>query len=342
MNNRMLWVDYAKAIGIILVVYGHVVAGVVNSGIPHPNKFFEISYSVVYSFHMPLFFFLSGLFFYPSFKKRGASGILSNKVDTILYPYILWFLIQAVFVYAFASYTNHGVVGYDLKNLLLSPPGHFWFLYALFSIFLLLSLIFKFLPEAAILPVFIASFLLYYFPIPIPDAPAFVYIARNMVFFTFGMVLVRYAGFSFLYKKSALLILLLLFIALQYYFHYEMELTYKDRGLFKSIMVFVSMMFIVALSCQLSVKPNKFWLHIGGASMIIYLAHVIFGSGFRVVLRKIMGVDDYYIHILLGTFAGLGFPLLMMVILQRFNIKYVYSAPVSALFGRFLKKPQPE
>lgn len=60
MNTRNLWVDYAKAIGIVLVVYGHVVRGLLNAGILQDAEFHGLVDSVIYSFHMPLFFFLSG------------------------------------------------------------------------------------------------------------------------------------------------------------------------------------------------------------------------------------------------------------------------------------------
>jgi len=60
-TNRSGWVDYAKAIGIILVVYGHVARGLYNAGIAFPEPLYSLTDSVVYSFHMPLFFFLSGI-----------------------------------------------------------------------------------------------------------------------------------------------------------------------------------------------------------------------------------------------------------------------------------------
>ncbi|MBC7755034.1 MAG: acyltransferase family protein [Bdellovibrio sp.] len=63
-NLRTLWVDYAKALGIMLVVYGHVTRGLYNAQIPMNENLFKLIDSIIYSFHMPLFFFLSGLFFY--------------------------------------------------------------------------------------------------------------------------------------------------------------------------------------------------------------------------------------------------------------------------------------
>ncbi len=63
MENRTDWVDYAKGIGILLVVYGHVARGLFNANIDMPTAFYHMADSVVYSFHMPLFFFLSELQF---------------------------------------------------------------------------------------------------------------------------------------------------------------------------------------------------------------------------------------------------------------------------------------
>ncbi|WP_320408208.1 acyltransferase family protein [Raoultella ornithinolytica] len=71
---RDTWVDYAKALGIILVVTGHVNRGLYSSGIYISKEFFILLDSVIYTFHMPLFFFLSGLFFVKSIDKNGKKS----------------------------------------------------------------------------------------------------------------------------------------------------------------------------------------------------------------------------------------------------------------------------
>ena len=47
----------------------------------------------LYTFHMPLFFFLAGLNV-PHSLRRGTGPFLSSKVWTLAYPYVLWSLIQ--------------------------------------------------------------------------------------------------------------------------------------------------------------------------------------------------------------------------------------------------------
>ena len=55
---RVGWIDIAKGIGIFLVVAGRL-KGLINSGILPPFGLSDFFIRAIYSFHMPLFFFLS-------------------------------------------------------------------------------------------------------------------------------------------------------------------------------------------------------------------------------------------------------------------------------------------
>src|SRR5690606_30506079 len=139
MDNREVWVDHAKALGIVLVVYGHVMRGLHSAGIAMPETLFRLADSIVYSFHMPLFFFLAGLFFYQSIAAKDARGLLYSKLDTIVYPYVLWSLLQGLIEATLADYTNGAVTYGEVFALLWAPRAQFWFLYALLLCFLLRS-----------------------------------------------------------------------------------------------------------------------------------------------------------------------------------------------------------
>ncbi len=81
-KQRLDYIDIAKGIGILCVIWGHIVT-------PH-----NFSARFIYSFHMPLFFFLSGMFFnggkYTSFldfiKKRGRRLL----VPYVIYSIVTW------------------------------------------------------------------------------------------------------------------------------------------------------------------------------------------------------------------------------------------------------------
>ena len=56
MKKRIAWLDTAKGIGIILVVLGHSMSPILTG-----HMVMESLYKFLYMFHMPLFFFLSGV-----------------------------------------------------------------------------------------------------------------------------------------------------------------------------------------------------------------------------------------------------------------------------------------
>ena len=77
-NNRIAWVDIAKGIGIVLVLIGHI----------SQNK--NLHY-FIYSFHMPLFFIISGYLY--SEKEQ----YVRKKAKSILLPYLLWSIVSFLY-----------------------------------------------------------------------------------------------------------------------------------------------------------------------------------------------------------------------------------------------------
>ena len=81
-KNRIEWIDIAKGIGIILVIMGHTIA---------------LRYSQwLYTFHLPLFFLLSGLV-YNENKYPKYTTLLKQKSTQILLPWLKFFLIGLIF-----------------------------------------------------------------------------------------------------------------------------------------------------------------------------------------------------------------------------------------------------
>ena len=68
--SRISWIDMAKGYGTILVILAHIGSG--------------IGRLWIYTFHMPLFFFLSGYVFSTKYEFR---EFLGKKVKTLIVPY---------------------------------------------------------------------------------------------------------------------------------------------------------------------------------------------------------------------------------------------------------------
>lgn len=76
--KRVQWVDWCKGIGILLVLLGHTLRT-------------DVSLVYVYGFHMPLFFFLSGLVC--NEKKYNWKSFLKSRFNTLIIPYIVFYLL---------------------------------------------------------------------------------------------------------------------------------------------------------------------------------------------------------------------------------------------------------
>ena len=86
-KQRVGWVDCCKGICILLVVYGHVVGGLDASGALAGDRLFGALREWIYLFHIPAFFFLSGLFARKACD-RPLLEFLQNRARVLLYPYL--------------------------------------------------------------------------------------------------------------------------------------------------------------------------------------------------------------------------------------------------------------
>lgn len=76
--QRINWIDWAKALGILLVVMGHS-----NYDVPHLSEMIDM-------FHMPLFFVISGYLFKP---QKSYSGLALLSWKRYVLPFILYNLL---------------------------------------------------------------------------------------------------------------------------------------------------------------------------------------------------------------------------------------------------------
>lgn len=106
MKQRLIWIDNLKAYGIILVIIGHSVV------LPSTYGYSEIVMKLVYSFHMPLFFFISGYLFH------NRKNIFLKKWKTLILPYYAFQLISVVVINAFYYLTSGQLERNPLSTLL--------------------------------------------------------------------------------------------------------------------------------------------------------------------------------------------------------------------------------
>ncbi|RYF93247.1 MAG: acyltransferase, partial [Chitinophagaceae bacterium] len=144
-NSRLTWVDHARGIAIMLVVYRHVVSGLRRANV-HVSENLANVQEVFHNFRMPVFFVVSGLFVAFGLRRKTRKDILVNRSKTILYPYIVWALINTTLQIFFSSHTNSKKGILDYANIIIQPRNvdHLWYLLALFNTSVLYLLISKY------------------------------------------------------------------------------------------------------------------------------------------------------------------------------------------------------
>ncbi|WP_117233105.1 acyltransferase family protein [Vibrio maerlii] len=325
MEQRKEWVDIAKAIGIVLVVYGHGMRGLEKAGIWTNKDSFVFIDSLIYSFHMPLFFFLSGLFIYDSLERKGKVSFLRSKLDTIFYPYLLWSILQGSIEVALSNYTNGSVDFQAVFSFLWAPRAQFWFLYALFFISIISMLM---IGNRTRLYVWSALCLGAYLTGQ-PDLLNLHYVTDNMVFLMLGVVFSRLQSNTL--PNYATFISLLTFGVL-YYLSGTAELDSNiSINLSEFVLAISGITVVLSISQQLSKHSHPVLEFIGRSSMAIYLMHILAGSGVRVLLAKILHIQDIYVHAFLGTVLGIILPLIGLIVIKKLAIPFVFSAPMSQI-----------
>ncbi len=129
-KNRVGYIDVAKGLGMLTVILGHIL-------------YYGDIYAYIYSFHMPLFFFLSGMC-YRKGKYTSVLQFIKARAKTLLLPYFLfsvatwgvWALYNLVLQNEVESYLSpllqtfiaQGSGGYLVHNVPL------WFIPCLFAV----------------------------------------------------------------------------------------------------------------------------------------------------------------------------------------------------------------
>ena len=142
-TNRERWIDVAKGLGILLVVYGHTVRGLVSAGILLNDGVVKFVDDFISEFHMPLFFMISG-FFLVAGARRPWRSFLLTRFSRLGYPYVVWATFQTVLQIATGGSTNRTVSFMDLLRIPYAPPMQFWFIYVLLLHQILLAVLVKF------------------------------------------------------------------------------------------------------------------------------------------------------------------------------------------------------
>lgn len=320
MRDRIEWIDLAKGYTILLVVIGHVLLGLLNS-----NRFSEHTESlsfiigVIYSFHMPVFFILSGYTY--GYKKnetfRDYGKSISKKFLSLSVPYVVFSIIMFLLKYIGQSEVRNGISIEHLLNIYKAPIDFLWFLYTLFFIFVIAELLDLFIKnEKVVFLFFIIGFIVFnIFPTDV------YFIQRTMiwgVFFYFGKILsskshILNSNKLFTFNSIAFICYVIIWSLIS-----NLEKTnYDALGILGTCgAVFGSMMVLSLFNKVKSGKLYSYFVKVGLISLPIYLLHNAIASVTRIMLLKI-GITSFVLHLCIGLVVAWFGSLILFGIIKR-------------------------
>jgi fucose 4-O-acetylase-like acetyltransferase len=322
-------IDIARGLGILLVVYGHVARGLVAAGIAPDGEVYRLVDSVIYSFHMPLFFFLSGSLFPASLTRQGAGRLVRSRIGLILYPYFVWSLLQGAIEVALARHTNGSVRFSDVMALLWQPRAHFWFLYELFAIVAVSALLYRPGDTARGWLVLGLAVVLHFSGFSPFDAFVVNAFGQWFVFFAIGASFSRWVFASWTRPGAALALAAFAFVLVEWVFHQIFGLRTESAGPFVRFPLAIAGIALAIAIGQVLAQGRVFWMeYVGRNAMEIYLAHILAGSGIRIVLQRGIGVSGWEAHAVLGTVGAILLPLALAACARRSRwLNWLFVAP---------------
>ena len=133
-KQRESWIDIVKGLAIIFVVIGHVVTSYHNSGLLKEAKAFNFVCDFLYTFHMPLFFMISGYLAAKSQRDEPLGRAVARRCIVYGIPYVAFSIVAFGLKVVAAAVVNSKLEFVDLLLIPIYPISSLWFIYALLII----------------------------------------------------------------------------------------------------------------------------------------------------------------------------------------------------------------
>ncbi|RYE55327.1 MAG: acyltransferase [Sphingobacteriales bacterium] len=328
-NKRLGWIDYARGLAILLVVYRHSVIGIQRSGSTVPSIIFYLQ-EFVYNFRMPVFFLLSGFFLSFSLKKYSVPKLISKKAKTLLYPYILWSIILITLQIIMSRYTNTVRTIRDYQFILTQPRqvDHMWYLLALFNTSALFLLLYNWLGKLPLVHVAVAI-MLHFSCFLFQDYSFFSDLCYYYIYLVLGVVLagvlIRMESSSKRKLTHALIVVVPFFILGQFLWLYNQPETITLTVPFLMITLIACAFFY--LICKIFYSSGwGLWLtEIGRNSLQIYILHILIISSFRIAITQVVAEPNIYLLLCGSMILGIAGPILIHRLLQYWGFWFLFS-----------------
>ena len=300
-RTREKWVDDVKVIACILVVLGHFFQSMTKANILPENDLYKWFNTTIYYFHVPLFFICSGYLYQKYSKVNSVDSWCKNVAKKALalgVPYLTFSTATWLLKTMFADSVNKQADSL-FSTLVVNPSAPYWYLYALFFIFLVTPTFSSVKATAVGLIVALAAKVL------ILTGGRAIYavstVLSNEIWFVLGMSICAF-NVQLKGKRVQGTICELLFVILSIAV-YTVEIS---GGVISFAMGLLACVAVILMVAGFEEKFSRGMDFLAKYTMPIFLMHTLFAAPMRSVLLK-MGIENASIHVVLGlgiSFAG--------------------------------------
>lgn len=333
-KTRYEWVDSVKFACCVLVVLGHTFMGIAEAGIIEKGTVYNLLTQSVYTFHVPLFFVCSGFLYQKSGRVHNLNSWGKNVADKLLnlgVPYITFTAITVILKMAFSESVNNAA-GDLLNTIFISPVAPYWYLYALFFMFVFIPCL-KNKKQAAVLLTASVAARAVYLVLPYNSVSVSYPIKSTlgrMIWFALGIFLAfNIIDLKAIYSKITMAVFFAVAIALSIYYYRELN----GDLIIQTIIGVLFVVAILVLSQNLRISfIEKLSFKFSEYFMPVYVMHTIFSAGVRILLIKV-GVQSPIIHIICGLFAGFIIPIAVYEIAKKIPPLLFFIYPKKAILS---------
>ncbi|QGZ69860.1 acyltransferase family protein [Pediococcus pentosaceus] len=329
MSKRIKWIDFGKGITILLVVIGHVSLGLFLSNRFNTNaSLLLLLIEILYVFHMPVFFALSGYFFKTINSANEYIYLLKKKFISLGIPYVAFSVIMTIMKKIGGGSVRTPVGITKFINIYRLPIDHLWFLYVLFGIFVYLGFLSLYIKNDKIL--FNISLIGY---LIITIFPTDIYLIQRVLIwspmFMLGKILrdVKLKSYITYITISGYVIYLILWMV----FNFKTQISYSTPGI-QGIIFPISIFFAFSVYSSINENSNffEYFVKCGRISLPIYLMHAPIASIIRIILLKV-GVTQVFVQLFIGVIGAWFISILIFEIIHQIKFLDFFLYPMKYL-----------
>lgn len=318
-SKKIDWLAVLQGLSMLLVVIGHV--SLTNVPRDPTTPIATGIEKVIYSFHMPLFIFISGwLYYYTCIRKeKGYKDVMISKIKRLGVPFFVFTLVTTVLKAAFPSLMHRPVTAQELVDTYIlfrsNPLGEMWFIIVLFELMLMYP-IYRCVVENKLLAVIClgGALLIGSFS---PDISYFNLgrVAHMLPFFVAGILCCKFEWHKFMSKWWFLLTMVVFFIICNIW-----EVLPESM---KAETAFVGTLFSMSLCLIVGKYIPKLFSSFRDYTFQIFLMGIFFQMAIRWTYVK-WGNDILFVPMwLLSVIIGIIAPTFIAKIIDKKAPKYV-------------------